>query len=67
MRLIGVTVTLAMAVVVILSAAGIYSLMSFTVARRRREIGIRTALGAEPAQILAASFRAHSSSSRPVR
>jgi putative ABC transport system permease protein len=56
MRLIGVTVTLAMAAVVILSAAGIYALMSFTVARRRREIGIRTALGAEPAQILAGVF-----------
>ena len=56
MRLIGATVTLAMAAVVILSAAGIYALMSFTVARRRREIGIRTALGAEPAQILAGVF-----------
>jgi putative ABC transport system permease protein len=39
-----------------LSAAGIYALMSFTVARRRREIGIRTALGANPARILAGIF-----------
>jgi ABC-type antimicrobial peptide transport system permease subunit len=39
-----------------LSAAGIYSLMSFTVARRRREIGIRSALGADPARILAGIF-----------
>ena len=31
-------------------------MMSFTVARRRREIGIRAALGAPPAQLLRAVF-----------
>lgn len=38
--------------VVLLSAAGIYALMSFTVARQRREIGIRVALGASPRRVL---------------
>jgi hypothetical protein len=38
---------------VLLSAAGIYALMSFTITRRRREIGIRSALGAGPRRVLA--------------
>jgi hypothetical protein len=57
MRLIGVTLVVVTLSVVVLSAAGIYALMSFTVARRRKEIGIRAALGANPARILAGLFR----------
>ena len=37
---------------VLLSAAGIYALLSFTITRRRREIGIRAALGAGPRRLL---------------
>lgn len=49
-------VALVMLSVLLLTAAGIYSLMSFTVTRRRREIGIRAALGADPWRILRSIF-----------
>jgi len=42
--------------VLVLSAAGLYALMSFTVTLQRREIGIRTALGARQGRLLASVF-----------
>jgi hypothetical protein len=41
------------ALVLLLSAMGIYSLLSVSVARRTREIGLRAALGANPRHVLA--------------
>jgi putative ABC transport system permease protein len=56
-RLVATAIVVVMTSVLLLSAAGIYAMMSFTVARRRREIGIRAALGADARRILAGIFR----------
>ena len=56
MRLVAIGLGAVTLSVVVLSAAGIYALMSFTVARRRKEIGIRAALGADPSHLLRSIF-----------
>jgi ABC-type antimicrobial peptide transport system permease subunit len=45
------------AVALLLSLSGIYSVMSFVVARRTREIGVRVALGASRGRVVTAIFR----------
>lgn len=55
-RLYGFGVAFLVCALLILSTAGVYSMMSFTVAQRTREIGIRIALGARPARVVGDVF-----------
>jgi predicted permease len=50
---------LATGLALLLSLASIYAVMSFAVAQRTREIGIRLALGANPRRIVAATLGRH--------
>lgn len=54
--LLALAIVATTASVLLLSAAGIYAMMSFTVARRWREIGIRVALGADARRVLISIF-----------
>ncbi len=56
LRLAALAMSGVLATVLLLSAAGIHALMSFTVTQRRKEIGIRTALGARPGRLLGSVF-----------
>ncbi|MHB1326723.1 MAG: ABC transporter permease [Gemmatimonadales bacterium] len=52
MELLAAAVALVISSVLLLSAGGIHAMMSFTINQRRREIGIRSALGASSRRIL---------------
>jgi ABC-type lipoprotein release transport system permease subunit len=56
LRLMLLGPSLVVVTVLLLSAAGIYALMSFTVSQRRKEIGIRAAMGADARQLLRSIF-----------
>jgi predicted permease len=56
LRLVALVIALIILTVMLLSAAGVYALMSFTVSQRRKEIGIRAAMGADARQLLMSVF-----------
>jgi predicted permease len=56
LRLMLLGSSLVVVTVLLLSAAGIYALTSFTVSQRRKEIGIRAAMGADARQLLRGIF-----------
>jgi predicted permease len=56
-RLGGAVLVIGAALALFLSAIGLYGVVSFHVAQRRREIGVRIAVGARPADVVALFVR----------
>jgi putative ABC transport system permease protein len=52
----GSAIVAVMVGILLVSVAGVYTLLSFTVMQRHREIGIRSALGAQPLRLLVGAF-----------
>jgi len=57
LRLGGAVLSVGAALALFLSAVGLYGVVSFVVARRAKEVGIRLAIGARPAEVVALFVR----------
>ena len=57
MMQVGTAIGIAGALVLLLASIGLYGVIALAVTQRRREIGIRIALGAKPVEVVALLFR----------